>query len=130
MAHNKPVLVDLTHSPAKKRAAPDPEIHVGQTPAAKKATAVELAKAKPKTLKASVPHALLWICAAGKGQSRSWKASALKVVGVYASKEEAEAKKQRVMDQHECCGHGDILVGETWEDEIDLVVRPIGELDL
>lgn len=27
------------------------------------------------------------------------------------------------MSQHECCGHGDILVGGTWEDEIVPVIR-------
>jgi hypothetical protein len=91
---------------------------------------VEAAKAKPKAKKAAVPHALLWICTHGKGQSRSWKAKSLKVVGVYASKEEAEAKRHRVMSEHECHGHGDIIVGDTWEDEIDLVIRPVGEIDL
>jgi hypothetical protein len=28
------------------------------------------------------------------------------------------------MEQHECCGHGDIVVGDSWEDEISLVVLP------
>jgi len=27
------------------------------------------------------------------------------------------------MSEHECCGHGDILVGGCWDDEIDLVIR-------
>ena len=100
----------------------------------RQALKVEAAKAKPKTKpkakKAAVPHALLWICTHGKGQSRSWKAKSLKVVGVYASKEEAEAKRHRVMSEHECHGHGDIIVGDTWEDEIDLEIRPVGEIDL
>jgi hypothetical protein len=28
------------------------------------------------------------------------------------------------MSQQDCCGHGDILVGDSWDDEIDLVIRP------
>jgi hypothetical protein len=27
------------------------------------------------------------------------------------------------MEQHECCGHGDIMVGWDEDDEIDLVIR-------
>ena len=71
------------------------------------------------------------ICAAGKGQGRQWKAKALKVVGVYASKAAAETKKAEIMSRHTCCGHdGDIVVGDSWEDEIDLVVRPCEEVAL
>jgi len=54
----------------------------------------------------------------------------LKVIGVYASKQAAEDKKTQIMSQHTCCGHGDILVGDSWEDEIDLVVRPVEEVKL
>eukprot|EP01035_Chromulina_nebulosa_P020545 gene20545-26646_t len=75
-------------------------------------------------------HALLWICAAGKGQGRQWKAKALKVIGVYANKAAAEKKKEEIMSRSTCCGHGDILVGDSWEDEIDLVVRPCEEVML
>lgn len=50
------------------------------------------------------------------------------MIGVYESKQAAENKKQELMSQYECCGHGDILVGWTWEDEIDLVVRPVEEM--
>ena len=101
--------------PTKKRASPA-------------ATAAPAAKKSKPAAKASKPHALLWICAAGKGQGRAWKQKALKVVGVYASKAAAEDKKRAVMEKHDCCGHGDILVGGTWEDEIDLVVRPVEEM--
>jgi len=80
------------------------------------------------TTASSKPHALLWICAAGKGRGKAWKQSALKVVGVYFDKAAAEKKKREIMEGHECCGHGDIMVGGTWEDEIDLVVRPVGEM--
>ena len=75
-------------------------------------------------------HALLWICAAGKGQGRQWKAKALKVIGIYANKAAAEKKKEKIMSRSTCCGHGDILVGDSWEDEIDLVVRPCEEVML
>jgi hypothetical protein len=91
---------------------------------------VETAPKKKPTTKKGSPHALLWICTHGKGQSRNWKANALKVIGVYGSKEAAEAKKREVMSRHECCGHGDIIVGGTWEDEIDLIVRQVGEVDV
>ena len=83
-----------------------------------------------KVSKKETPHVLLWICSAGKGQGRQWKQKALRVIGVYASKEAAEQKKTDIMDRHTCCGHGDIVVGDTWEDEIDLVVRPIEEVKL
>ncbi len=52
------------------------------------------------------------------------------MIGVYASKAAAEAKKEDIMSRHTCCGHGDIVVGGTWEDEIDLVVRPCEEVAL
>ena len=94
-------------------------------------TAIALNK-RPKqarvTAKKETAHALLWICAAGKGQGRQWKAKALKVVGVYASKAAAEKKKEEIMSENTCCGHGDIVVGDSWEDEIDLVVRPCEEV--
>lgn len=71
---------------------------------------------EPKAKKAATgkPHVLLWICAAGKGHGRAWKAKALKVIGVYASKEAAETKKADIMTEYPCCGHGDIAVGGTW----------------
>lgn len=109
--------------PSKKRAA---------APAAAAKPPVE--KKKIKTAKKSTAHALLWICAAGKGHGRAWKKKSLKIVGVYADKAAADEKKRQVMEKHDelgqCCGHGDILVGPTWEDEIDLVVRPVEEVAL
>lgn len=128
MAQQSPELVDLTYSPPKKRSAPESAPTAQRVQPA--STARSFSDDKPKARKSTVPHALLWICASGKGQSRSWKTSALKVIGVYASKEDAEAKKQRVMSVHQCGGNGDIIVGDNWEDEIDLVVRPVGELDV
>ena len=53
-----------------------------------------------------------------------------KVIGVYRSKEEAERKKEEVMSRYEQVGYGDILVGGTWDDEIDLLVRPAEECTL
>lgn len=85
-----------------------------------------VAKKKPKKQtkkKADLPHCLIWICTHGKGQSRNWTKNSLRIVGVYSSKDAAEQAKRRVMEQHDCCGHGDILVGGSWDDEIDLVVR-------
>lgn len=67
---------------------------------------------------------LIWVCTHGKGRNRrSWRNKDLKIMGVYPSKADAENAKRRVMSQYDCCGHGDILVGGTWEDEIDLVIR-------
>ena len=65
-----------------------------------------------------------------KGQSKSWSQKALKIVGVYGSKAEAEQKKDEVMSKYEQCGYGDIMVGGTCWDEIDLVIRPAGECTL
>ena len=45
-------------------------------------------------------------------------------MGVYGSKAAAEQAKRNVMARHTCCGHGDILVGTRWDDEVDLVIRP------
>ena len=51
-------------------------------------------------------------------------------IGVYPTKESAEEKKQKVMSEHDCYGHGDICVGGTWEDEIDLVIKPVEDYSL
>lgn len=72
---------------------------------------------------------LLWICAHGKGQGKQWGKS-LRVIGVYGSKEGAETKKRDLMTQHDCGGHGDIVVGPYVWDEIDLIVKPCEEADL
>ena len=87
----------------------------------------------PKTAKPSVknsPHVLLWVCHCGLGRSHTWSNKALKVIGVYETKEAAQLKKDAVMRQYPNCGHGDILVGDSWEDEIDLVIRPAGECSI
>jgi hypothetical protein len=83
-----------------------------------------------KVLVKDQPHVLIWVCHNGLGQSRCWSKKSLKIVGVYGSKLEAETKKEQVMSRYENCGHGDILTGGTWEDEIDLVIRPAEECTL
>jgi hypothetical protein len=103
---------------AAVRPAPTNSIHSQPRPAKK-------AKSKKDS-----PHVLLWICTHGKGQSRTWTKKSLRVIGVYPTKAAAENKKEDVMSQHERCGHGDILVGGCWDDEIDLLVRPVEEMDV
>ena len=65
-----------------------------------------------------------------QARSKTWKKKALRIVGVYRDKAAAVEKQRQMMDSHTCCGHGDIIVGDTWEDEIDLVVRPVEEMAL
>lgn len=50
-----------------------------------------------------------------------------RVIGVYSSKQIAEEKKDELMNRYDNCGHGDICVGGTCWDEIDLVVRAVEE---
>jgi len=97
-------------------------------PAASRRTAAPRPAKKIK--KTEKPHVLLRIATNGKGRGRVWKQKALRVIGVYADKLAAETKKEQLMEKSDCCGHGDILVGGSWEDEIDLVVRPIEEVQL
>lgn len=108
--------IDLTDSPPAPKPAPAATKRPVEQPRAVPA------KPPAKKAKAAAPHALLWICAAGKGQGRAWKAKALKVIGVYATKEAAETKKTQLMERYENCGHGDILVGDSWEDESSVVL--------
>lgn len=97
---------------------------VPQSAAKKRVAATTKPKPKPKkNRKCDMPHCLIWLCTHGKGRGRAWSQSKLKIVGVYSSKAIAEEAKRNVMSQHECCGHGDILVGCCWDDEIDLVIR-------
>ena len=67
------------------------------------------------------------------GETRLKRDSAMMTPSHFSSsfdKAAAQTKKEQLMRQYDCCGHGDILVGDTWEDEIDLVVRPVGEMDV
>lgn len=89
----------------------------------KRKTTTAVVKPPPKKKKTNKGFALLWICTHGKGQTGVWTKKDLKVLGVYPTKALAQAAKDQVMSQHDCCGHGDICVGDFEEDEIDLVIR-------
>ena len=81
-------------------------------------------KPAKKKQRPSKSYVLIWVSACGKSRrGGSWTKKALKIVGIYGSKASAQAAKQQLMSEHDCCGHGDILVGDSWEDEIDLVIR-------
>ncbi|KAJ3233680.1 hypothetical protein HDU81_002065 [Chytriomyces hyalinus] len=84
--------------------------------------------AKPKKVKLKTnkekPHVLLWIPHNGLKPSQKNNWPSLKVIGVFFTKEAAEERRTQLMNQHETYGHGDICVGGTWNDEIDLVVKP------
>ncbi len=77
-------------------------------------------KKKTKPTKA---YCLIWVCTHGKGRRSNWRKKDLKIVDMYPSKSHAEEAKKEIMGEYECCGHGDILVGGCWDDEIDLVIR-------
>ena len=96
----------------------------------KRASSVTSSKPKKVPKKSDLPHVLLWMTAAGKGQSRNWTQKGLRVIGVYASKADAENKKSEITDQHQCNGYGHLLTGPYWEDEIELVIRPVEEVNI
>jgi hypothetical protein len=86
--------------------------------------------AQPKTRKKNEkPHVLIWICSAGHG-GRGWKMKNPRVIGIYGSKEEAEAKKSKIIEGYEYSNGDRIVVGDSWEDEIDLLIRPAEECTL
>lgn len=76
------------------------------------------------------PHVLIWVCTHGKGQSSTWTKKALDIIGVYATKADAEAKRDQLLNEYPNCGYGDIQVGGCWDDEINLVIRPAGEFNV
>ena len=86
----------------------------------------------PKKKKVVVqPHVLIWVCHHGPNNRGKWNGNNLKVIGVYATKEAAEAKKRQMIDQYgNRGGYGDLLVGDTCWDEIDLEIRKAGECDI
>ena len=85
-------------------------------------------KSTPKLKKSDTPHALIWLCTHGPNQNGSWTGKNLKIVGVYGSKQEAMNKKEQVIEENGGRGgHGDMIVGDSWSDEIALEVRPVGE---
>ncbi|KAL3905149.1 MAG: hypothetical protein SGILL_009795 [Bacillariaceae sp.] len=101
-------------------APPATSVRKSVTPASKIAAARQPPKKKSKPTKA---FTLIWVCTHGKGRRSSWRKKDLQIVGIYPSKAAAEEAKREVMSQHEQCGHGDILVGGCWDDEVDLVIR-------
>ena len=88
-------------------------------------------KAKPKK-KSEKPHVIISICHCPHGHGvRGWKMKNPKVIGVYGSKEEAEKRKNQIIAENGGrCGHGHVVVGGSWEDEIDLFIRPFDECTL
>jgi len=119
-----PPIVDLTSSPVAKKS----KISGLEATTTTVCTLPPLTKKKISNKHSADAYALLWICTHGKGQGRNWKKKELKVIGIYATKDAAEARKEKLMTVYECCGHGDIVVGGTYDDEIDLVVRPVKEI--
>lgn len=98
------------------------------------AKALKPTKAPKPLPKSKQPHVLIWVCHHGPGRgsgrgSGGWTQKSLRIVGVYSSKDAAEEKKESIMNNGEyiCGGHGDIVVGDCWDDEIDLLIRPAGE---
>lgn len=81
------------------------------------------AKKKIKKKSSSKAYCLIWVCTHGKGRRSSWRKKDLNIVGIYSDKKAAEEARSEVMSRYDQCGHGDILVGDTWDDEVDLVIR-------
>ena len=73
-------------------------------------------------------HALLWVPHNGT-KSKTWPK--LKVIGVYANKDRAVQAREKIINERpdEQYGHGDICVGGTWDDEVDLVIKPVLNAD-
>jgi hypothetical protein len=78
--------------------------------------------AKKKMAIKDTPHVLLWVPHNGLGLKKTW--TDLKALGIFPSKAAAEAERAKVMGKYDNCGHGDILVGGRWDDEVDLVIKP------
>ena len=93
-------------------------------------TADTKSKAPKKIAKKDTAHVLIWVCTHGKGQGRTWSQKSLRVIGVYSSKQAAEEKKDQLLNKYDNCGYGDICVGGTCWDEIDLVVRAVEEVNI
>mmetsp|Transcript_34475 Transcript_34475/g.54335 ORF Transcript_34475/g.54335 Transcript_34475/m.54335 type:complete len:137 (-) Transcript_34475:415-825(-) len=71
-----------------------------------------------------VRFVLVWLPNAGNG-GKSW--GKLRVAGAFPSEAAARAKKQQLLNRYENCGHGEIMVGGCWYDEIDLVIKPVND---
>lgn len=116
--------IDLT-ADSPKPAVRVPPPAADAKPVASSKRAASPSKAQPvaaKKVKPKTGCALLWIphtCTGGVGS---------KVLGVYATRGDAEEARRQMLEYHEQigqrCGRGDICVGDTWRDEISLVLRP------
>lgn len=117
--------IDLT-ADSPKPAVRVPPPAADAKPVASSKRAASPSKAQPvaakKANKPKTGCALLWIphtCTGGVGS---------KVLGVYATRGDAEEARRQMLEYHEQigqrCGRGDICVGDTWRDEISLVIRP------
>jgi hypothetical protein len=113
-----PHVIDLTDSegPNEFGAGRTPLQTVNNRAIAKRAPAPKKKAAPAKKTKA---HVLIWHPHWGSEGGKK-----VKVMGVYSTKEKAMAAKEEIMNRYEECGHGDILVGGTFHDEIDLLIRP------
>ncbi|KAI8832142.1 hypothetical protein BJ741DRAFT_580392 [Chytriomyces cf. hyalinus JEL632] len=71
------------------------------------------------------PHVLLWIPHDGVQDDEGNDWDRLDVIGVFYTKAAAQQRLKEVLNEHadEQFGNGDICVGDTWSDEIDLVVK-------
>ena len=89
---------------------------------AKRSASSATGNAKKKLAIKDTPHVLLWVPHNGLGRKKTW--TDLKALGIFPNRAAAEAERVKVMGRYDNCGHGDILVGDCWDDEVDLVVKP------
>ncbi len=120
-----PIAATATMTAGVKRTAAD----AFTTPVATTTTKTTTKKPAKVALK-DKPHVLIWVCHHGPGQNGKWTQKNLKIVGVYPNKSRAEQRKMEICNQHQQCGYGDIMVGGSWDDEIDLIIRPTEECEL
>ena len=119
------VRFDGRSTPSSKQKANEENASRSSPPSSKRKASPSDTTTKKKVKLADTPHAIIWVNAHGPGQtSGSWSQKKLKIYGVYSTKAKAEEAKAEIMKQYDVCGHGDITVGDTWEDEISLVIRP------
>lgn len=123
---------DMNSGNIKKRKSSESKVEdvVDLTASSSTAPTTTTSTQPPKKKKVVVqPHVLIWVCHHGPNMQGKWNGNNLKVIGVYATKEAAVAKKHQMIDQHGNGGYGDLLVGDSWSDEIDLEIRKAGECD-
>ncbi len=85
---------------------------------------VSQSRSRPKKkTKPTKAYCLIWVTPHGISPRRHWTKMQLKIVGVYASKADAEQEKRNLMNKYENGGYGDIDLDGTYDGEISLVVR-------